>query len=241
MDQCPEPGSPTSEAQAWHPARAPRPCQPLSQVHGEFLAFWEVWGLLPVFSRCSVGVVPHVDVVLMYLWGGRWSPCLTSLPSWRRPLWMPPSLLSPSSRLLESTMHPVSASSPVPHSSPLAGGKVGWRGSWAPADQGKPVYVFSLSFFFLWSYDTELEMYQSGTAMAAPLRRHSQRLMSWLQCVHQRKSAVMSWEQLYAVSFLKQNTIVAQCSISLRCLSAWATYDHHGWSRGFRRYERRLL
>ena len=23
------------------------------------------------FSRCSVGVVPHVDVFLMYLWGGR--------------------------------------------------------------------------------------------------------------------------------------------------------------------------
>ena len=45
--------------------------------------FWEVWGLLPAFSRCSVGVVPHVDVFLMYLWGGRWSPCLTPLPSWR--------------------------------------------------------------------------------------------------------------------------------------------------------------
>ena len=36
-------------------------------VHGEFLAFWEVWGLLPAFSRCSVGVVPHADVFLMYL------------------------------------------------------------------------------------------------------------------------------------------------------------------------------
>ena len=41
-----------------------------TQVRGEFLAFWEVLGLLPTFSRCSV-VVPHVDVVLMYLWGGR--------------------------------------------------------------------------------------------------------------------------------------------------------------------------
>ena len=49
------------------------------------VSFWEVWGLLPVFGRCSVGVVPHVDVVLMYLWGGRWSPRLTSLPSWRHP------------------------------------------------------------------------------------------------------------------------------------------------------------
>ena len=34
-------------------------------------------------SRCSVGVVPHVDVFLMYLWGGRWSPCLTPPSSWR--------------------------------------------------------------------------------------------------------------------------------------------------------------
>ena len=39
-----------------------------TQVHGDFLAFWEVSGLLPAFSRCSVGVVPHVDVFLMYLW-----------------------------------------------------------------------------------------------------------------------------------------------------------------------------
>ena len=28
MDQCPELGSPTSEAQAWHLAGAPRPSQP---------------------------------------------------------------------------------------------------------------------------------------------------------------------------------------------------------------------
>ena len=54
-----------------------------TQVHEEFLAFGEVWSLLPVFSRCSVGVVAHVDVFLMYLWRGRWSPCLTPLPSWR--------------------------------------------------------------------------------------------------------------------------------------------------------------
>ena len=53
-----------------------------TQVRGEFLAFWEVSGLLPAFSRCSVGVVPHVDVFLMYLWGGKWSPLLTLLPSW---------------------------------------------------------------------------------------------------------------------------------------------------------------
>ena len=54
-----------------------------TQVCEEFLAFWEVWVLLPAFSRCSAGVVPHVDVFLMYLWGGRWSPHLTPPPSWR--------------------------------------------------------------------------------------------------------------------------------------------------------------
>ena len=59
-----------------------------TQVCWEFLAFWEVWGLLPVFSRCSVGVGPHVDVLLMYLWGGRWSSRLSPLPSWRSsPYW----------------------------------------------------------------------------------------------------------------------------------------------------------
>ena len=53
-----------------------------TQVRGEFLAFWEVGGLLPAFSGCSIGAVPRVDVFLMYVWGGRWSPCLTLPPSW---------------------------------------------------------------------------------------------------------------------------------------------------------------
>ena len=52
-----------------------------TQVLGEFLAFWEVWHLLPTFSGCSVGAVPRVDVFLMYLWEGRWSPRLTLPPS----------------------------------------------------------------------------------------------------------------------------------------------------------------
>ena len=52
-----------------------------TQVRGEFLAFWEVWVLLPAFSGCSIGAVPRLDVFLMYLWGGRWSPCLTLPPS----------------------------------------------------------------------------------------------------------------------------------------------------------------
>ena len=42
-----------------------------TQVYGELLAFWEVRGLLPAFSGCSIGAVPRVDVFLMYLWGGR--------------------------------------------------------------------------------------------------------------------------------------------------------------------------
>ena len=41
-----------------------------TQVREDFLAFLEVCGLLLGFSRCSVRVVPHVDVFLMYLWGG---------------------------------------------------------------------------------------------------------------------------------------------------------------------------
>ena len=52
-----------------------------TQVRGEFLAFWEVLGLLPAFSRCPIGAVPRVGVFLMYLWGGRWSPCFTLPPS----------------------------------------------------------------------------------------------------------------------------------------------------------------
>ena len=58
-----------------------------TQVRGEFLAFGEVWGLLPAFSRCSVGVFPHEDVFLMYLWDGRWSPSLTLPPSWSSLPW----------------------------------------------------------------------------------------------------------------------------------------------------------
>ena len=54
-----------------------------TQVCGDILASWEVWGLLSAFSRCSVWVVQHVDVFLMYLWRGRWSPRLTPLPAWK--------------------------------------------------------------------------------------------------------------------------------------------------------------
>ena len=61
------------------------PVSHMARYVGGFLAFSEVWGLLPAFSRCSLGVVPHVDVFLMYLWGGRWSPHLTALLSWTSP------------------------------------------------------------------------------------------------------------------------------------------------------------
>ena len=37
----------------------------------DFLTVLQVLGLLPAFSRCSVRIIPHVDVFLMYLWGGR--------------------------------------------------------------------------------------------------------------------------------------------------------------------------
>jgi len=35
-----------------------------TQLCGSILASLEVWGLLPAFSRCSVGVMPHIDVIL---------------------------------------------------------------------------------------------------------------------------------------------------------------------------------
>ena len=52
------------------------------QVRGYYLAFWEVWGLLPAFSRCPVGAVPHIVVFFLYLWGRRWPLRLTPPPSW---------------------------------------------------------------------------------------------------------------------------------------------------------------
>jgi len=39
-----------------------------TKSHGGFLAFLEVWGLLPVFSRHTLWIIPCVDVFLMYLW-----------------------------------------------------------------------------------------------------------------------------------------------------------------------------
>ena len=44
-------------------------------------SFLEAWELLLSFKSCSVEVVPYSDEFLMCLWGGRWSPCLTPLPS----------------------------------------------------------------------------------------------------------------------------------------------------------------
>ena len=42
-----------------------------------WFAFFELWGLLQVFSRCSVGDIPHADAFLMYF-GEKWCSCLTS-------------------------------------------------------------------------------------------------------------------------------------------------------------------
>lgn len=36
--------------------------------HGDYFALLEVWDLLPVFSRYSVRIILHRDVLLMYLW-----------------------------------------------------------------------------------------------------------------------------------------------------------------------------
>ena len=61
------------------------PVSHMTRYVGIFLSF----GKSEVFCQhsvgVSVGVVPHVDVFLMYLWGGRWSPRLTPPPSWRSP------------------------------------------------------------------------------------------------------------------------------------------------------------
>ena len=46
------------------------------------LAFWVIWCPLPAFRSCSVEVAPHSDYLLMCLWGRKWSPHPTPLPSW---------------------------------------------------------------------------------------------------------------------------------------------------------------
>ena len=54
-----------------------------TQLCGGFLALWE-WGLLLAFGRCSVSVIPLVDVFLVFLWG-RWASCPTPPPFWAPP------------------------------------------------------------------------------------------------------------------------------------------------------------
>ena len=39
-----------------------------TQLHCDFLAFLAVRGLLAVFNRYDVKIIPHVDVFLFYLW-----------------------------------------------------------------------------------------------------------------------------------------------------------------------------
>lgn len=39
-----------------------------TQLHGGFFALWE-WGLLLAFGRCSVSVIPLIDVFLVFLLG----------------------------------------------------------------------------------------------------------------------------------------------------------------------------
>ena len=63
VDQCPELGSPTSEAQAWHLARAPRPCQPHgfpssyppNRIHRGFARLWILMHQLLVLFSADQG------------------------------------------------------------------------------------------------------------------------------------------------------------------------------------------
>ena len=47
--------------------------------------FLEISGLLPVFSRCSVWIILHVDFFFLYVCGRRWAPHLIPPPSWSYP------------------------------------------------------------------------------------------------------------------------------------------------------------
>ena len=107
--------------------------------------FCEVWGLLPAFSMYSVGVVPHVDVFLMYWWEGRWSPRITPPPSWRS-LSTIPSHQRPGERrapagtafagaeLLWETSPSSGANSPGLCPLRAAGWAGAWCGSWGSAE-----------------------------------------------------------------------------------------------------------
>ena len=46
----------------------------------DLFAFWGVWSPLPACICCFVKVAPHD--VLMYLWGRKWSPHPSPLPSY---------------------------------------------------------------------------------------------------------------------------------------------------------------
>ena len=65
MDQCPELGCSTSEAQAWHPARARRPCQPRGP-RPQFMCFPSLCQLLP--PRLALF---RFDIYFPYRVGGR--------------------------------------------------------------------------------------------------------------------------------------------------------------------------
>ena len=37
---------------------------------GDWFAFLDIWGPPPAFKICSVGVAPHADDILVYIWEG---------------------------------------------------------------------------------------------------------------------------------------------------------------------------
>ena len=88
MDQCPDLGSSTSEAQAWHPAGAPRPSWP------RFMCFPSLAQLLPPrLPSFSLIFTSHTR------WGAEGSaedakgqlPCCVLVRTPRQACWVPPS------------------------------------------------------------------------------------------------------------------------------------------------------
>ena len=76
------------------PGRIPRPeilCLPFclypcpTSFRGDWFASLDIWGPLLAFRSCSMGIVPHGEDLLMYLWWKRWSLCSILLPSWSLP------------------------------------------------------------------------------------------------------------------------------------------------------------
>ena len=51
----------------------------------DWFSFLGIWDPPSAFRNCSVGVAPHSDHSLMFLWGRKWSPYPILLLSWEHP------------------------------------------------------------------------------------------------------------------------------------------------------------